>query len=70
LRFAREKEKEKEKEKGEGSALSPTLSSPVSHGGHGKEIAEAKANVKRRHSHEPKVNVYTECGRHGDDWLG
>jgi hypothetical protein len=23
----------------------------------------------RRHSHEPKVNVYTECGRHGDDWL-
>jgi len=22
----------------------------------------------RRYSHEPKVNVYTECGRHGDDW--
>jgi hypothetical protein len=21
----------------------------------------------RRYSHEPKVNVYTECGRHGDD---
>jgi len=25
--------------------------------------------TKRRHSHEPKVNGYTECGRHGDDWL-
>ncbi len=24
----------------------------------------------RRHSHDPsKVNVHTECGRHGDDWL-
>ena len=28
-----------------------------------------KDNMRRRHSHEPKVNVYTECGRHGDDWL-
>jgi hypothetical protein len=25
--------------------------------------------IKRRHSHEPKVNVYTECGRHSDEWL-
>ena len=26
--------------------------------------------VKRRHSHDPnRVNVYTECGRHSDDWL-
>jgi len=25
--------------------------------------------IKRRHSHEPKINVYTECGRHSDDWL-
>jgi len=25
--------------------------------------------TKRRHSHEPKVNGYTQCGRHGDDWL-
>ena len=23
----------------------------------------------RRRSNDPKVNVYTECGRHGDDWL-
>jgi hypothetical protein len=23
----------------------------------------------RRQSHDPKINVYTECGRHGDDWL-
>ncbi|KAE9380512.1 hypothetical protein N431DRAFT_432787 [Stipitochalara longipes BDJ] len=27
------------------------------------------AKAKRRHSHESKVNNYTECGRHGDDWL-
>jgi len=24
---------------------------------------------KRRHSHEPRLNVHTECGRHSDDWL-
>jgi len=26
---------------------------------------------KRRHSNDanPKRNVHTECGRHGDDWL-
>lgn len=24
---------------------------------------------KRRHSHESHTNVYTECGRHSDDWL-
>lgn len=23
----------------------------------------------RRRSYEPKVNVYTECGRHSDEWL-
>lgn len=24
----------------------------------------------RRRSHDPtKINVYTECGRHSDDWL-
>lgn len=22
-----------------------------------------------RHHHETHVNVHTECGRHGDDWL-
>ncbi|KAN0119894.1 hypothetical protein V8E51_002102 [Hyaloscypha variabilis] len=27
------------------------------------------AKAKRRHSHESKINNYTECGRHGDDWL-
>ncbi|EKD14662.1 uncharacterized protein L3040_000186 [Drepanopeziza brunnea f. sp. 'multigermtubi'] len=32
---------------------------------------EPKLKPSRRHSsHDPsKVNVYTECGRHGDDWL-
>jgi len=25
--------------------------------------------ARRRHSSEPKINGYTECGRHGDDWL-
>lgn len=25
--------------------------------------------VNRRHSHDPKRNVYTECGRHSDEWL-
>jgi len=25
--------------------------------------------MRRRHSHEPKKNVYTECGRHSDEWL-
>jgi len=28
-----------------------------------------KGMPKRRHSHESKVNVYTECGRHSNDWL-
>ena len=70
LRFA----KEKERGEGSGSALSPTLGSPVTpggtSGGGGKPAAGRDGLVKRRHSHEPKVNVYTECGRHGDDWLG
>lgn len=22
-----------------------------------------------RHHHETHINVHTECGRHGDDWL-
>jgi len=30
---------------------------------------EKLAKAKRRHSHESKINNYTECGRHGDDWL-
>lgn len=25
--------------------------------------------LKRRYSNENHVNVYTDCGRHGDDWL-
>jgi len=28
-----------------------------------------KEKARRRHSHENHVNVYTECGRHSDDWL-
>jgi hypothetical protein len=23
----------------------------------------------RRHRHQPKMNLYTECGRHSDEWL-
>ena len=30
----------------------------------------ANEKLKRRHSHDPnKVNRYTECGRHSDEWL-
>ena len=25
--------------------------------------------AKRRHSNEGKTNLYTECGRHSDEWL-
>jgi hypothetical protein len=25
--------------------------------------------TRRRRSNDPKINVYTECGRHSDDWL-
>jgi hypothetical protein len=25
--------------------------------------------TRRRRSNDAKMNVYTECGRHGDDWL-
>jgi len=25
--------------------------------------------AKRRFSNEGKINVHTECGRHGDEWL-
>lgn len=28
-----------------------------------------QSSPKSRHSHENHVNVHTECGRHGDDWL-
>ncbi|CAD6446930.1 6c63be29-f736-443a-b439-87d3f763647f [Sclerotinia trifoliorum] len=28
-----------------------------------------KDGVKRRHSANEHTNVYTECGRHSDDWL-
>ncbi|ATZ56715.1 hypothetical protein BCIN_13g05470 [Botrytis cinerea B05.10] len=30
---------------------------------------EKKEGVKRRHSSNEHANVYTECGRHSDDWL-
>lgn len=33
-------------------------------------VGQKKAVPNRRHSsHDAKVNVYTECGRHSDDWL-
>ena len=28
-----------------------------------------KDPMKRRHTVDPRVNIHTECGRHGDDWL-
>jgi hypothetical protein len=42
---------------GEASPLSPSMS----------PTRRPDQMIKRRYSHEPKVNVYTECGRHGDD---
>ncbi|KAA8566013.1 hypothetical protein EYC84_009813 [Monilinia fructicola] len=30
---------------------------------------EKKDSVKRRHSSNEHANVYTECGRHSNDWL-
>jgi len=46
--------------RGEGMSL---VKSPTTPAGGKKDM------VKRRHSHEPRMNVYTECGRHSDDWL-
>lgn len=31
--------------------------------------AGKKDGVKRRHSGNERANVYTQCGRHSDDWL-
>jgi hypothetical protein len=42
--------------------LKPTMTTPAI--GNPK-----KGEVKRRYSADPKINVYTECGRHSDDWL-
>jgi hypothetical protein len=33
------------------------------------EIEEPKPTSSKRHSSSDHTNVYTECGRHGDDWL-
>jgi hypothetical protein len=30
---------------------------------------EPKPTSSKRHSSSSHANVYTECGRHGDDWL-
>jgi hypothetical protein len=30
---------------------------------------EERARITKRHSHPSHINIYTECGRHGDDWL-
>ncbi|KAH8684694.1 hypothetical protein BGZ60DRAFT_523894 [Tricladium varicosporioides] len=36
----------------------------------GKNETPRTTKAERRHSFEPnKVNVYTECGRHSDEWL-
>ena len=41
--------------------------------GKGKETEKhdkaAHEHAKHHHYHETHVNVHTECGRHGDDWL-
>ena len=33
------------------------------------EKEEPTPKITKRHSSSGHVNVYTECGRHGDDWL-
>jgi len=33
------------------------------------EIEEPKPKSSKRHSSTGHANVYTECGRHSDDWL-
>jgi hypothetical protein len=33
------------------------------------EVEEHKPPISKRNSSSSHVNVYTECGRHGDDWL-
>jgi hypothetical protein len=33
------------------------------------EEEEERARITKRHSHPSHINIYTECGRHGDDWL-
>lgn len=40
-------------------------------GKHGEEGDKGRKidALKRRHSNENHVNVHTDCGRHGDDWL-
>jgi len=45
--------------KSEGSR-SPGMRSPTS---------PNEEMMRRRHSNEPKKNVYTECGRHSGEWL-
>ncbi len=36
---------------------------------HEEEEEEQKPTMTKRHSTLGHTNVYTECGRHGDDWL-
>lgn len=31
--------------------------------------ADPKPTITKRHSSSSHTNLYTECGRHGDDWL-
>lgn len=31
--------------------------------------SRSEDKTRRRRSNDPKINVYTECGRHSDDWL-
>lgn len=33
------------------------------------EEEELKPSITKRHSSSSHANVYTQCGRHGDDWL-
>ncbi|KAF4632860.1 hypothetical protein G7Y89_g5252 [Cudoniella acicularis] len=52
------------------SAGMPPPSSPFSRSGGTTPKSPRTVKAERRHSFEPnKMNVYTECGRHGDEWL-
>ena len=57
----REKEKEERKERERRRLQKEERSAPTSPGGGG--------HGQLQGAPEGKTNLYTECGRHGDDWL-
>jgi hypothetical protein len=46
-----------------------TISAPAGRGEEEEEEEEERRTVIKRHLHHSHTNVYTECGRHCDDWL-